>query len=853
MNLKKFTPHIIAVVTFICVTALYFAPMIFGNKQLYQSDIMQATGVSKEIVDFRAKYHEEPYWTNELFGGMPAYQVSAIYASNKLNIVNNILSVFFPHPIRYILICFIGFYFLLQVLRVDPWLSIMGALAFGLSSYFIIFIDAGHNSKVAAISYMAPVLAGMILLYRGRLLTGAALTALFLSLEIYCNHPQITYYLCFIIGFYVLAECINAMREKNIKPFIKQSAIMLGATLLAVGINSTSLWATASFSKYTIRGASELTINPDGSTKEHKASTSGLDRDYATSYSYGLSESLSLLIPDIKGGASAPIGNNKAALKKVREENREAVASMNQYFGDMPITNGPIYIGAIIIFLFVLGIFIPSPAEEKDIRRPLKQALIASTLIAIWLAWGSHDPFHLTDFMLDYFPAYNKFRAVVTILVIATLTIPILAVLAVDAFVKRKDFLKSTFSMPFKKIISGQNILIASFLLTGGIALLCWLSPAMFTEFSAPNEKEMLSYQIKQSNPQVSDAQINTYLDNTLPDVEVARKEIVKADAIRSFFFVLIAAVLLWLFAKGIVNRNVLYVSLIGLVLLDLILVDKRYLNNDSFINKTETKNLFAKLGRPNTADLEILKDTDPNYRVWNTLARLDQDGITSYFHKSLGGYSGAKLRRYQELIDFHINQKNMAVVDMLNTKYFIFTGQKGNIMEYPNPNALGNAWFVTDYKIVENPDSEIMALKNFNPKTTAILDKRFQSEVNELRLHPDTFSVIKLTSYKANDLVYESNSPAEGLAVFSEIYYPEGWNAYIDGKLSPHFRVNYVLRAMRLPAGKHAVEFKFEPTIISTGEKISNTSMALLLLLCGFAAFKEFKQSKTIISRTKD
>ncbi|MBI3502489.1 MAG: YfhO family protein [Bacteroidetes bacterium] len=834
-RMKHWMPHLIAVGIFLLITVAYFSPVIFSGKEIFQEDIMRARGVSKEIADFRAQNHQEPYWTNSLFCGMPAYQISTIYLSSKLEYVQKIFSLFLPHPVRYIFLCFLGFYFLLQVLKVDSWLSIAGALAFGLSSYFFICIDTGHNSKMAAISYMAPVLGGMILTYRGKLLTGTAVTAFFLSMEIFSNHPQILYYLGFVLVFYGLSELFNAWKEKKFSGFLKSSAAVGMAALIALGVNITSLWATADYSKYTIRGGTELTINPDG-TKNERNVTSGLDKDYATAWSYGVGETMTLLIPNFKGGSSSPIGNNKSALEKVDPEKRESVSRMYQYFGDQPFTMGPVYAGAIVIFLFVLGLFL--------VKGPLKWALVLSTIISIWLSWGKNDPLGLSNFMLDHFPAYNKFRAVAMILVIAEFTIPLLGVLAIHEIFQRKNFLTENFSLPFKQTFSGQKILIASFVLTGGIALLCWLAPGMFTNFSQPDEFNELMAQIKQSNPDAQDSQIKNYLSEMLPSVEVARKAIVKSDALRSFIFILLAAAALWLFAKNkIVNKKILIASLIILVSLDMILIDRRYLNSESFVKKNEMQNPFASMGRPNNADLEILKDKDPYFRVWNTFARPDQDAATSYFHKSISGYHGAKLRRYQELIDFHINRRNMSVINMLNTKYVIVPGEKNEAVAYPNRETLGNAWFVSQYKIVANPDSEIMALKNFKPEITAIVDKRFEENVKGFSVPNEFSGNIKLTSYKANDLAYESNSSSEGLAVFSEIYYPNGWNAYVDGKPTPHFRVNYVLRAMRIPAGKHNVEFKFEPKIIFTGEKISAASMGLLFLLCGFAAFTEFKR----------
>ena len=850
---KKWLPHAIAIGIFLLITTAYFSPMIFGGKELSQYDILQYKGMSKEISDFRTKTGEEALWTNAAFCGMPAYQISVYYLAHKLEYLNKLFTGFFPHPVRYIFLCLFGFYFLLQVLKIDPWLSIAGALAFGLSSYFYIALVAGHNSKMGAIGYMAPVLAGIILTYRGKILLGGAVTALFLTMEIFSNHPQISYYLGFIILFYAVSELFNSLsrekwdpsiggKEKKLMDYFKRSAVIGLAGMIALGANITNLWTTADYSKYTIRGGTELTINADGTKNEHNI-TSGLDKDYATAYSYGIDETMTLMIPNFKGGATSSIGENKDALKDVESDKRDAVARMDSYFGEQTFTAGPVYAGAIICFLFVLGLFI--------VKGALKWWLLVATVFSFMLAWGKNFMW-FTDLMFDYFPAYNKFRAVSMALVIAGLTIPLLSVLAINEFIRKKNFLTEKISLPFKQSFSGQKILIASFLLTGGIAFLCWLAPGMLNDFSPAGERNQIFYQIKQSQPEVTDPQINGYLDNILPSVEVARKSLVKADSFRSFIFILVAAFALWLYAKNkLVNRKILIVSIIVLTAMDLISINRRYLSGENFVNKSEMKNPMSAVGRPNAADLEIMKDTSPNYRVWNTFSRPDQDGLTSYFHKSLSGYHGAKLRRYQELVDFHINRRNPAVINMLNTKYIIVPGDKNQPMAYPNTEALGNAWFVNEYKIVANPDSEITAMKNFNPATTAILDKKFESEVNGYKPQKDSLDKIELlpNSYKPNYLAYTAMTKNEGLAVFSEIYYPSGWNAYIDGKPASHFRVNYVLRAMKMPKGMHTVEFKFEPSIIATGEKISAASLVLLFLFCGGAAFMEFRSRKKILN----
>lgn len=861
MSLKSFIPHLTAIGIFLAVTIFYFSPVIFGGKEIFQEDIMRYKGVSKEVVDFRDKTGQEALWTNSLFCGMPAYQISINYISRYLKYFHKVFSLGLPHPAQVILITLLGFYFLLLVLSVNPWLAIAGALGYGLSSYLFIVIDAGHNTKAMAIAYMAPVLAGMFLIYRKKILIGFAALSLFLTLEIFCNHPQITYYLGLLLVIYVISELIFALKEKRISEFFKRSAIASVAGILAVGVNITNLLLTADYSKYTIRGGTELTINPDGTKNEHNL-TSGLDKDYATAWSYGIGETMTLLIPNFKGGASAPIGENKNALKNIDPEMRESVSRMPAYFGTQPFTSGPVYAGAILLLLFVLGIFLPfshSPTlssqsgetrNEKNNLTSLKWTLIISTLLSIWLSWGRNDPFGLSDFMLDHFPAYNKFRAVAMTLVIAGICIPLLGTLALDNILRDKSFLQKKLILPFRQTFSGQKILIASFILTGGIALLCWLAPGMFTDFSPPGESQELFMQIKQSNPDVQDQQIRAYLEQVLPAVESARKSIVKADALRSFIFILLATLAIWLYLKNIVSLKVLALLLAALIIVDMASVDWRYLDEKSFVKRTEIKNPFAVMGRPHQADLQILEDKEPYFRVWNTFSRPDQDAATSYFHKSISGYHGAKLRRYQELIDFHINRRNQKVINMLNAKYFIIPDEQGQPSAYLNQEALGNAWFVNEYKIVANADSEIIALKKFNPAATAIIDKKFQDELNGFHPQKEPDAQIKLVSYQPNRLVYESITSSEQLAVFSEIYYPssDGWNAYIEEKPVSHFRVNYVLRAMKVPAGKHRIEFKFEPKIFAMGEKISTASLILLFLLCGGVVFKECGGKKIIV-----
>jgi len=731
-----------------------------------------------------------------------------------------------------------GFYILLIVLKIDPWLGIFGAIAFGFSSFFFIVIEAGHNSQAHAIGYIAPVVAGFILVFRGKYLSGGAITALFLALDLYTNHPQITYYTFLFLLVYGIVELINAIRARQFVAYGKSVGVLMIAVLLAVGSNAGTLMATYQYGKYSIRGKSELTFN-----KENK--TSGLDKDYATQWSYGKGETMSLLIPDFKGGGSGAIGNdNKDALKNVDGQYKQYIAQMDQYWGDQPFTSGPVYVGAIVVFLFVLGLFI--------VKGPLKQTIVIATIFSIMLAWG-RNMMWFSELFLDHFPGYNKFRAVSMILVIAEFAIPLLAVLAIDQLTKSRQALEEKIKLPFlSNPVSVKIIFFISFGLTGGLALLYYLVPGALTDFFKANEtNEMYSQITKGGNPP-------DVAQSILDNLEIARQSIFKGDAIRTFFLILLAAGAIWLYFKTKIERIYIILTIAFFVLVDMWSVDRRYLNNDNFVPKAKLETPFPE----SAADAKILEDKDPDYRVLNMTVRPDQDAGTSYFHKSLGGYHGAKLRRYQELIDYQIDNSLAAigatlknhptdssiratfaqqpVLNMLNTRYVIYNPEAAPLT---NRYALGNAWFVSKIKYVPSADSEITALSNFNPRSTAIIDEKFKPELDGYQYKYDSTATIKLTSYKANELTYESNSAVEQLAVFSEIYYKDGWNGYVDGALMPHVRANYVLRAMRIPSGKHTVVFKFEPTVYTTGEHISMACSAILLLMVAGVGFMELKK----------
>lgn len=839
-DFKKVLPHVIVIAIFFLLTVIYFKPVVLDGKVIKQGDIVNHKGMSKEASDFREQYKTEPLWTNSMFGGMPAYQINMILKGNYIRYVDNMLKLGLPHPVGHVFLLFLGFYILMLVLKIDPWLGLLGSIAFALSSYFLIVLEAGHNSKAHAVAYMAPVLAGIILTYRGRYLLGGAITALFLALDLYANHVQITYYLFLFLAVYIIAQLYQAVKEKTVLSFVKASVTFAVAAILALGSNANNLMTTAEYTKYTTRGKSELTFN-----KENK--TSGLDKDYATQWSYGVGESWTLLIPDYKGGGSGAIGNtNKDALKNVDPNFKEYISQSDQYWGDQPFTSGPVYAGAIIIFLFVLGLFI--------VEGSFKWVILITTVFALMLSWGKNF-MGLTELFLDYVPGYNKFRAVSMILVVVEFTLPLLAVLALDKLLKSKNTFDETVKIPFySKPLTIRNVFIISFVLTGGLALLFYIAPGTFTSFYKSGEVNNLREQItKSGNPQ---SVADTFLDN----LEIARMAIFKSDAIRSFFLILLAAVVLWLYFKSKVEKVYILLTLSFFVLVDLWSVDRRYLNKENFTSKEQMNNPFT----PTQADLKILEDKDPDYRVLNMAVSTFNDASTSYYHKSIGGYHGAKLKRYQELIDFHIDGNmqaisntlranpndsslratlsQQAVLNMLNTRYVIYNGEAAPIR---NRYALGNAWFINKINYVATADSEITALANFNPRTTAVINEKFKTDIGDFNHKYDSTAYIKMLSYKANELTYESNSAVEQLAVFSEIYYKDGWNAYVDGVLTNHVQANYVLRAMKLLAGKHTIVFKFEPSVYAKGEMISRISSGILLLSFAGVGFMSMKKKE--------
>jgi len=817
--LKKAAPYLVAIVVFLAITLTYFSPLLEGKK-LQQHDIAMWKGMSKEISDFRDSTGEEALWTNSMFGGMPAWQISVQYKANLMRYVDKIITLGLPSPANLVFLYFVGFFILLLVLRVNPWVSLAGSIAFALSSYFFIILGAGHTSKAHAIGYMAPVLAGIILTYRGKYWQGALLTAIALALEIKAGHLQITYYLLIVIFFYGVYQLIVTAVDKTWPGFLKATGWLMLAAFLAVLTHSTNLWATYEYGKETMRGKPEL-------SKELKNKSSGLDRDYITAWSYGKGETWSLLIPDVKGGASGQIGNQKA-LNNADSRYRNIIAKQSSYWGDQPGTSGPVYVGAFVLFLAILGMFI------LDDR--LKWMLFAVTVLSIMLAWGKNMMW-FTDIFIDFVPGYNKFRAVSMTLVIAELAIPILAFMALNKIIQTPDLLKKN-----------MKLFYISLGLTAGFILLFYMFPTSFFSFLSQYEKD----QFRQLEATNDPAQIRAFIDN----LEAVRIAIFREDALRSLFFIIVGASLLMAFAYGKMKKGWLIAGVTLLILIDLYGVDRRYLNNQNFIPARQADKPFV----PSRADKDILKDHDPDFRVLDLSKSTFNDASCSYFHKSIGGYHGAKLQRYQDLIDEYLNPEIMDLVNslpgqhpqkeleqilsrqhvlnMLNTKYVIL---RPDMMPLPNDNAFGNAWFVKDYVVVKNADEEIAALGKYDLRTTAIVDDDFKDLLPEKgTFGGDTAAVIRLDSYAPNKLVYSFSSKTEQLVVFSEIYYNKGWDVYLDGEQVPYFRANYVLRAMTVPAGDHQIEWKFEPRVWYVGEKISfASSLLLILLLLGVLVFE--------------
>lgn len=836
---KKYLAPAVAVVCFLIITAVFFKPLVFDGKRVKQGDITHHEGMSKEIADFRDKNHREPLWTNSMFGGMPAYQISVLYPSNLLNPFQKAISVVtrIPFPVTAILMCMIGFYFLMITMKVDPWVSIAGAVAFGLTSYMITLVPAGHNSKMYAISYMAPVVMGVLLTYRGKLWLGASLTAFALALQINANHLQITYYLLILLVFIGIGENIRLFTEKKMKELGIYNGILAVAVFLSIIPNISNLWLTNEYGKYTTRGASELTID-----KEEHNKTDGLSIDYATQWCYTKGETMTLMIPDFMGGASEPIKTyDPSALKKVDEVYRESIGYQSAYFGDVIFTSGPYYVGAIICFLFVLAMFI--------VKDKIKWWLFGATVLAIMLSWG-HNFIGLTEFFFNYVPGYNKFRAVSMILVICNLTLPILAMLAIREVMKNPGGLKQYI-----------QYLYISFGLTGGVCLLIWLMPGAFvTAVSESNEQQITASVLKEGGNM---DQAYAYI----AQLENAREAVTASDAGRSFLLILLVGGLVWFYVRKPFHPGILSGAIIFLVICDMWPVGTRYISKDNY-EKTKIHQIPYVLS---AADQRILQDKDPSYRVLNIAVDTWQDASTSYFHKSIGGYHGAKLKRIQELYEQVMSKQiqNMqaglqtafqpgvenpdsviaevfarqGTINMFNTKYIIYNPESGGVLE--NTAACGSAWFVDKVQLVPNADSEIVTLARIDTRNVAVVDERYKDQLGDMKLQGNATGTVKLISHEADKIEYETNSPVEGVVMFPEVYYPLGWNATIDGTEAKYFCGDYVLRGMRVPAGNHKIIFEFKPDSYYKGEKIAMFGSIALFLFLVFGIFMQVRSDR--------
>lgn len=783
--------HLMALGIFILISLVYFSPMLEGEKMNTPNDIMQHQGMSQEKNFYESQSDEAILWTNSMFGGMPTFLIGAPPPPWFLRTLNRIFLMYGKlRPMSFILLYLIGFYIALLAFGVRPQLRIAGAIAFAFSSFFFIIITAGHASQAIAIGYMPAIIGGVYLAFRGRILLGAVITGLFLALQLANNHLQITYYTLLTILILGIFMIVDAIRRKQLKSFFLAVAALFVAAVLAIGSNAATLWTTNEYGKYSTRGKSELTTDADDQT-------SGLDKSYITGWSYGVDETFTLLIPNFKGGASAaPLPENSETFKYFKQAQgdryaRQVIRYMPLYWGDQPSTAGPVYVGAVVLFLFVFGFFI--------FRSRLRWWLLTVTILAIMLSWGRNFML-LSNLFIDYFPGYNKFRTVTMILVMAEFAIPLLGFLALDKMIEQE---------PSKKeFMKGWKW---SLYIVGGLALFFLVFSGMFS-FTGPGDQRYLTQGA------------NQFMDALMAD----RQMLLRKDALRSLIFVLLGAGLLYAFYMKRIKDNVFFIALGLLILVDMWPVDKRFLNNDDFGTKRTRQEGF----QPTAADQQILQDPDPDYRVFDVSGDPFNSARASYFHKSIGGYHGAKMQRYQEIISHHIAQNNMNVLNMLNTKYFIISSKDGQPQARLNPGALGNAWLVHSYRIVDNANEELEALSDFNPANEAIIDKRFERFVSGKTFRRDTSAQISLTSYHPNRLSYAYRANSEQLAVFSEIYYEKGWKSFIDGEEVPHFRVNYILRAMVLPPGEHTIDFKFEPRSYFTGKKIASVSSYILLIL---------------------
>lgn len=808
--LNKFYPHLLVFFGFIIASLLYFYPVMQG-KALSQSDIVQYTGMAKEQNDFRAAENTEPYWTNSAFGGMPTYQMGANYPNDYIGALDDFLR-FLPRPADYLFLYFLGFYGLLLVLKVDPLKAFFGALAFGFSTYMIIILGVGHNAKAHAIAYMPMVLAGILLVFQRKYVVGGILTMIAAALEINANHFQMTYYLLILILIVTVFYIYLFIKNKEFKTLLQVFGIFIVAGILAVGANATNLLATAEYTDFSMRGKSELTFNPDGSKNE---TTSSMDYNYITEYSYGVAESLNLIAPRLFGGGnSEKLGKESHVYEFISKKGAspdEAIDFTHNYgatyWGDQPIVAAPAYLGAVVFMLFVLALFVD--------KRKIKYAFLIGAIFTLMLSWGKNFSF-LTTIFIDIVPMYDKFRAVSSIQVIVELCIPILAIMGLQSFFKAEkkeqiDALKKTAMVSL------------------GIIGVLFISKFLF------NFSGSIDGRLQQMFAQVGDP---TFSNEFIDALKADRKNMYTADVLRSGFLIFAGLGILWIYTKDKLSQFVT-VTLIGIFMVgDLVLIDRNYVDTSGFVSAREVREPF----QPTQSDLKILEDTS-HFRVYEVNGRLQ--ARTSYFHKSLSGYSAVRPRRMDQLFNYQIDNGNMEVLNMLNAKYVIQVDDKNQEFPALNDKANGNAWFIKSVKFVNSADEEMKALNKFNSKDEAIVNKKEFPMAIETSYERDSLARINVVEYKPNYIKYTTENSKKGLAVFSEIYYPKGWIAKIDGKEAPLFRTDYTLRGLEIPAGKHTVEFKFEPKVIQTGSTIVLISGLGMLLLMGGGIYYDKKKSK--------
>ena len=826
---KRLLPDLVAVLLFAVLAFGYFFPADTEGRILYRHDASAGVGAGQEQAEYHQRTGNKTRWTNSLFSGMPTYQMAPSYEStNTLSTAVNAYHLWLPENVWYLFVYLLGFYILLRAFDFRWYLAALGSVMWAFSTYFLIIIAAGHIWKVWALAYLPPMIAGIVLAYRGKYLWGLVLTSIFAAFEVNANHVQMTYYYLFVIFFMILAYLVDAIRQKRLAHFLKATAVCMVGGALGILVNLSNLYHTWEYGQESMRGKSELVKKNTGNQ-----TSSGLERDYITQWSYGIGETWTLLVPNTKGGASQPLSMNKTAMEHADNNYIGIYQQLGQYWGEQPGTQGPVYVGAFVLFLFVLGLFI--------VKGPMKWALLAATVLSIMLSWGKNF-MGLTDFFIDYMPMYAKFRTVASILVIAEFTIPLLAMLAL------------------KEVISGEmkteklrNAFFASFALTGGLSLLFWLMPdVFFGNYVSSGEMQAMS--------QIPADQLQPLLAN----LSEMRRAMFTSDAMRSFLIILVGAGCLLLYKAGKLRVEYLGGLLLVLCLIDLWPVNKRYLNDAMFVPKYEREQ-----AQPKTeTDEMILADKTLDYRVLNLASNTFNENETSYYHKSIGGYHAAKLRRYQELIEAYISPEMQGafqsiataagdmtqvkgdsvypVLNMLNTRYFILPLQDGKTVPVQNPYTYGNAWFVNNVKFVDNANQELDALGQLDLRHEAVADAKFREVLKPVaQAESDSASLVTLTKYEPNQLTYDVKSAKGGVVVFSEVFYP-GWTATVDGEPVSLGRVNYVLRAITVQPGQHQVELSFFPKTIEVTETVAYVSLGLLLLLVIVAVFLTYRRSRS-------